>query len=398
MNDGRARMGSMVVWVVTVCVSMGLAVSVGSGCGDDGGATDAGGGGRDGAMSRDGAMPPSDGGARVDGGGADVDGGTVALAEVHFLGRFERVAADDVRFAWPGSAIRARFDGTEIAVTLEDTGQNFFDVAIDGAVVDVLQPMSGSDTYTLASGLAAGEHELVLTRRTESFFGVTRFVGLSGATLVPSPAPTRFIEMIGDSITCGYGVLGAGPGCAFSADTEAETHAWGALAAADLEAAHVAIAYSGKGVIRNYGGDTTDPLPAIYDRMYADDPSTPYGFGDYSPDVVVVNLGTNDYSVGDPGTAFEDALSSFVGTIRGRHPDAWILLATSPMLGGGDHAAHRAHLDAVATGLADDRVALVDVAEQRAADGYGCDYHPSEPTQRLMADALVARIRELAGW
>jgi hypothetical protein len=46
----------------------------------------------------------------------------------------------------------------------------------------------------------------------------------------------------------------------------------------------------------------------------------------------------------------------------------------------------------------DARIATMDVAEQLASDGYGCDYHPNEITARKMADVAVAKIREVTGW
>ncbi len=316
------------------------------------------------------------------------------LGEVHLIGRF----ADNDQFAWPGTTIMTRFAGSSIAMALEEAGDNQYEVWVDGERQPVLVPGVGTGVFTLAAGLTDGEHDLVVTRRTESFFGVARFEGFPGATLVATPAPTRMIEMVGDSITCGYGVLGDSATCSFDASTEAETYAWGALAAADLGAAHVAIAYSGKGVIRNYGGEPGDTMPLLYERMFADDPDTPYSTPDYTPDVVVVNLGTNDFSVGDPGEAFADGLAAMVAQIRGHHPDAWILLASSPMLSGADRAAHIGYLNQVIDGAGDDRLAYVEIAEQLAADGYGCDYHPNVTTERKMADALVAKIREVAGW
>jgi lysophospholipase L1-like esterase len=330
--------------------------------------------------------PPRDGG-----GGHDAAVGE--LAEIHRTGA--RLAADGA-FAWPGTTVRTRFAGTEIAVELEDGGQNQFDVWIDGEAQPVLQGATG--TTTLASGLPDGEHDLVITRRTESFFGPSRIVGFSGATLIETPAPTRLIEMVGDSITCGYGVLGDGPDCSFSAETEAETRAWGGLAAAELDAAHVAIAYSGKGLIRNYGGDPTDTMPLLYERIFADDPGSTWDFSGDHPDVVVVNLGTNDFSVGDPGAAFAEAMVDFIGQIRGHHPDAWIVLASSPMLGGADHETHRGYLEDAIAAAGDDRVDYLEIAVQAEADGYGCDWHPSEATAGKMATVLVAKIRELTGW
>jgi lysophospholipase L1-like esterase len=318
---------------------------------------------------------------------------------VHLIGRFDA----EQRFAWPGTQIATRFAGTSIDLELSDTGaSDYFDITLDGTTT-VLQTMAGPHVYPLATGLAEGEHDLVVTRRTEAFWGTSTFHGFPGATLVPTPRPARLIELIGDSITCGYGVLGIGPTCPFAADTEAETHAWGTYAAAALEAGHVSIAYSGIGMARNGDGSTTETMPARYLRTLADDPSTAWGFT-YTPDVIVIDLGTNDFATGDPGTAFRDAYVAFVRDLRARFPSAWIVLATSPMLGDGfpqgemHRTLARAHLDAIAATLADARVQVVEIAEQLAADGYGCDYHPSELTDRKMAEALVAAIRPLTGW
>jgi lysophospholipase L1-like esterase len=326
-------------------------------------------------------------------GSLEPDAAAGELAEIHRTGgRFD----GDGAFAWPGTTIRTRFAGTEIALEMEDSGGNQFEVWIDGEAQPVL--LGATCTTTLASGLADGEHDLVITRRTESFFGPTRIVGFPGATLIETPAPTRLIELVGDSITCGYGVLGDGPGCPFSADTEAETRAWGGLAAAELDAAHVAIAYSGKGLIRNYGGDASDTMPLLYERIFADDPGSTWSFTGEHPDVVVVGLGTNDFSIGDPGDAFAEAMTDFVAQIRGHHPDAWIVLASSPMLGGADHETHRGYLEDAIAAAGDDRLRYLEIAVQADADGYGCDWHPSDVTAGKMATALVAEIRELTGW
>src|SRR6266545_4585469 len=332
----------------------------------------------------------------------DVDVGRAAVAakrpleKVHFLGRFDTSDGAGPRFAWPGTAIATRFVGTGISVALDESGANQFEVTLDGVARPVLKTTSGPATYVLASGLGKGTHDLVIARRTESFFGITRFLGFSGARLVATRAPSRRIEFVGDSITCGYGVLGVGPGCSFSADTEAETHAWGEFAARELGAAHTAIAYSGRGVIRNFGDDPSDKMPLLFERTFADDPSSVWDFST-TPRVVVVNLGTNDFWNGDPGVAFRDGYIDFVAQIRAHYPRAWILLATSPMLGGATHEIHRGYLDEVVA-ASDERVRLVDIAEQDPADGLGCDFHPSEATQAKMAAALVPTIREVTGW
>ena len=363
-----------------------------------GGGSDAGGGAGDGA--------PADAAAGADSAAGGADSGAGPVADVHFIGRFDTSDPAGPRFAWPGSAIRARFDGSGLTVRLDDGGMNLFDVLVDGAAGPVLAPAAGAGDYVVAAGLAPGPHDVAVVRRTESFFGPTQFLGFPGATLVPTPAPARLVEMVGDSITCGYGVLGAGPTCGFSAADEAETHAWGALACAALGAANTAIAYSGKGVYLNNGGDPVDPMPVLFERTFADDPASTWAFS-YTPDVVVVNLGTNDFSTGDPGQPFVDAYVAFVAQIRTHYPAAWIIVAMSPMVsdafpaGAMQRTILRTYLQdvvAAAAAAGDARVDYLEIAEQDAADGYGCDYHPSAATAAIMADALVAAIQTLVGW
>ncbi len=356
---------------------------------------------------------PGDAGARQDGGPVDDaghagdDGGVrsdagLPLANIHFVGRFDfSPGADTPWLAWPGSEIVARFRGTSISVRLDDGGEDYFDAWVDGVRQPVLDMVGGPTTYPIASGLPDAEHVVRVVRRTESFYGRTQFLGFPGATLVPSPAPyPHFVEIIGDSITCGYGVLGPNATCSFSADTESEPDAYGALATQLLGVGHAAIAYSGRGVYRNYGG-TADPLlPELFERRFAEFTGDPWDFA-YTPDAVVVTLGTNDFAMGDPGTAFVDAYDAFVVALRGHYPGTPILLATSPMLGGLEHAQHRDYLAMVvarATSRGDAAVSIVDFDEQAPADGYGCDYHPSAATQMHMAARLVAALRGVTGW
>lgn len=318
-------------------------------------------------------------------------------APVHCIGRFDA----QHRFAWPGSAMVARFSGTQVAIRLDEAESgNFFEVVIDGNVRPVLRTRTGDRTYVLADDLGQGEHDVAVTRRTESRFGITRFVGFSDATFLSATRRDRVIEIVGDSITCGYGVLGESATCRFSPDTEAETHAWGALAGAELGADVVAIAQSGKGLLRNRPGDSSDTMSNRFERIFPDDETSQWTFA-YVPDVVVIALGTNDFVAGDPEPDFVTALAGFVAQVRGHYPQAWILLAQSPMLVGDAHARHAAYLEQAAAAAAsqgDERVAILQLAEQSSEDGYGCDAHPSRATQRKMARVLVDSIRARLDW
>jgi lysophospholipase L1-like esterase len=323
-------------------------------------------------------------------------------AAIHFVGRFETSDPGGPRFAWPGSAILTRFDGTGIDVDLPDPGDNRFAVVIDGGDPTVIATGPGQTRHTLASGLPDGPHDLGLYRRTESYQGVTQFGGLfphGGKPLVATPPPpARHIEIIGDSMSCGYGNEGANELCHFSADTENEYLTYGAIAARTLGATHTDICYSGKGAYRNYGGSTTDPMPAIYDRVFADRASPLWDLGALVPDVIVVNLGTNDFSVGDPGQPYVSAMLAFARRLRGLYPRARILLAVGSMLGGANFDKAAEYVQGVVSTMGDAGVSYVEFPTQSSMDGLGCDYHPNLVTHRNMADRLVASIRAVTGW
>jgi hypothetical protein len=192
-----------------------------------------------------------------------------------------------------------------------------------------------------------------------------------------------------------------GPNCGFSSATEDEYLAWGAVAARTLKAEHFGISYSGIGVYRNGDGSTANIMPIRYERTFADDPSSTWDFS-WVPDVVVVNLGTNDFAQGDPGQPYVDAYVAFAKQIRMHYPNALILCAVGSMLGGQSLTQAKAYTHQVIAARAaagDSNMDFVDVGEQDGnVDGYGCDYHPTVATDQKMADKLVAKIKALKNW
>eukprot|EP00727_Mastigamoeba_balamuthi_P010633 m51a1_g6192 putative acetylxylan esterase (967) ;mRNA; r:73629-85071 len=149
----------------------------------------------------------------------------------------------------------------------------------------------------------------------------------SDATLLPVRVPTRKIEAIGDSITCGYGNLGANISCSFTLDTEDFTRSYSALVANTLNAQLTAVSWGGRGVRRNYGTDpskSADPLPYLYKY------TTSWNYS-YVPDAVIIYLGTNDYSYGNnaywPTRAeFAGTYAEFVQSLQSHSPRAHFFL------------------------------------------------------------------------
>jgi lysophospholipase L1-like esterase len=123
-----------------------------------------------------------------------------------------------------------------------------------------------------------------------------------------------------------------------------------------------------------------------------------WDFASWIPDAVVINLGTNDFGLGDPGAGFGDAYQTFVRRVRANYPAAHILCTFGPMMSAEQVMKARGYVDAMIATLGDARVTYFDYPTQDPANGYGCDWHPSRATNQLMADRLTAELRRLLGW
>jgi lysophospholipase L1-like esterase len=364
--------------------------------------------GAGGATSTGGTSTSPDGGGLPDGSPdttpGDTGGGTPG---VWLAGRFDYTDATRPSFGWSGSAMVARFSGTGATLRI-DGSPNQFAVVVDGKVAQaVLKVVGGTTQYALASGLAAGVHDVVVWKRTEANQGENRFLGLDvtgGQLQAPPAAPDRRVEIYGDSITAGYGLDGVGPNCPYSPDTEDHYLTYAAISARDLGADLHAIAWSGIGMYRNYGqaSASSDAMPYVYARTLGSQTNSVWDFSKWQPHVVVVNLGTNDFSTnGDPGSAYETAYLGFVRSLRQKYPDTFFVLTIGPMLDGDNLTAARGHIQNVIKtrgSEGDSKMSYLEFPTQTSADGYGCDWHPSAATNVKMATLLTAELKTRLGW
>jgi lysophospholipase L1-like esterase len=329
----------------------------------------------------------------------------VVAAGVRWFGRVDTSNAAQPRFSWSGTGFVARFNGTSLSAELSISGAaEMFKTVVDGAPQPAFTAAPGQATHALATGLTAGMHTVEVYRQSEGPQGETRLVKLTvgdGALVDPPPGSARLIEVIGDSITCGYGNLGKlGDADCFPTESHWDTYA--AVAARALDAELSTVAASGRGIIRNYGGDTVGTMPMLYERALANTASPAWDFH-VEPQAVVINLGTNDISAGkgDPGSAFRETYTRLLETIRHKYPSTVIVCVIAPLLTGGELTTIQGHIRAAVearNAAGDAKVSTLFTIQPQTSDKAACQYHPNVAQNVLMAGQLEAELRAKLGW
>jgi lysophospholipase L1-like esterase len=333
-----------------------------------------------------------------------------------YLGRVDPATK---RLTWPATGITFSFTGTSASVPITAiSGTNAVAVIVDGVATSI----DNVDGTSISTGtLAPGVHTVEIRKKSEALFGSISIGNPTTSGSFCSVAqPTKRIEIIGDSISVGYGVSGTYP-CTNTAALEDATLTYGALTAENISADYSIVAWSGKGIIRNYvtaeGDDGQPTVPELWTRTEADGPDDSY---DFKPpvDIVVVNLGTNDFgftSYYANGTAFQarpllnmteytDALVKFGKQIQAKYADAELFITTSPLIGDyyppEDPAQKTNQLAAVKAAVErlGEKAHVVDFPSQDSSDNnIGCDYHPSKLTQEQDAVILTKAIDAVVG-
>lgn len=239
---------------------------------------------------------------------------------------------------WSGSGFSVRFQGSGLAAEFYSNAPEardwaYLKVYIDGVEQEDIRLNKDIQTVMLAENLdPTAEHTVEVRKRTNarsSTAGLSRLVLMGGKVLEPEQPKERLIEFLGDSLIVGYMAGKDGKtATAWSTMTEDITGTYCPQVAKAFGAEYQVVAISGRGIIRNNGGDSETTFPDIYKkRDIYNDPDTDYDFA-VQPDVIVVNLGSNDESEANknlPVKEFRKGLKAFLEDVRQSNPDAQIL-------------------------------------------------------------------------
>jgi len=325
---------------------------------------------------------------------------------LHIGGRvaeFDRVVSEAptplYTHQWPGVYFETQFTGPSLSLHFEDA-HNRYKLYIDDEAPRLIET-PGNIPFEI-KGLPNKPHTARLEKISESqsdqgsFYGFTPAHGQGTAT-----APrARQIEFIGDSFTVGYGNTSETQTCTESEvwKTTDTSQAFGPMTARAFNADYQINAFSGRGIVRNYDSFDGPTLPELYPYALFDG-KTLYTDPDWQPQIIVIGLGTNDFSTpiksGDKW-ASTDALHTdyrrgyvaFVKELRQRHPNAFFLLMSSDRFDG----TLRDNVRQVAATLQADGETRLDTLFFDGLDYGGCHFHPSLADHQKIKTLLTGYI------
>ena len=327
-------------------------------------------------------------------------------SRIEYTGR-TLVEGTDVSYDWSGVYVRVKFNGPYLAMKCSDTKNCWFNLWVDKEMspkADKIFMVGEKDTViVLAEGLGKGTHEVILQKRTEGEqgrFTIHEFIS-EGEILQSDERKERHIEFIGDSYTCGYGTESPDKDDPFLAETENCNLTYAAITARYFNADFNLTSHSGQGVVRNY--DNYGPgyhMPDRYLQTFDTDKEIMWDASKapYTPDVVVIYLGTNDFSTAQQPNEeyFRNNYIRILTSIKANYGE------NIPVLCMGSNANPYLYdyirSAVVASGLSNVSYMTVGKGVHNYEDELGASWHPNYKGHKKVASCMIPYIATLTGW
>lgn len=236
-------------------------------------------------------------------------------------------------------------------------------------------------------------------------------VEIDGKQNLPTAAASTSmkVEIIGDSITCGYGIEGTYNVDGFKTSQERADKAYGFLTMKALGAEFQECCWSGIGIISKYVNpdvnlpDASVVMPSIWPYTNKSlslrlglEPEV-WDEAKFSPDLVILHLGTNDASfvrdVEERRLAYVSGVRQFLEAIHRRSPKAKLLVCLGVM----GELLCDSQAEAVKLFSQDFKNVPVKVVrfpvQDEATEGVAADWHPKAETHQRVAKQLVDAIK-----
>ena len=255
----------------------------------------------------------------------------------------------------------------------------------------------------------AGLKSLEIEGNTQSPKSAVVSTGSTTAGSVPLK-----LEFIGDSITCGYGIEGIWEKDTFTTQQERPDKAYAFLTAKALGAEVHLCSWSGIGLTSNYVDPATVNLPDTHWLMQSNWPYTDKWLSlrlgleaevwdskaRYEPDIVIINLGTNDISwvrgIEDRRLNYVAQLRHLIEAVHRRSPGAAIVCCLG-IMGEALNESVKEAVELFKKDFPKVKAEFLPFTQQLESDGIGADWHPSPTTHKKVATQLTNYLMSLSG-
>ena len=218
----------------------------------------------------------------------------------------------------------------QFSFTVSCSEVTYFTVFVDGVRQEKRYEAKGNFLKTTIVVDGLGEMALRnvrIVKQTEANLSVATLINLEFYGFLASKPKNQklYIEFIGDSITCGYGALwtkdsGVASNKSGTAEFQDGTQSFAYLTAQLLRADVSIVSCSGIGIDRgftNQDGNGYRMLDFYKAASYTRSKTEEFDFTNARvPDVVVINLGTNDQSMGSQEADFKAGVKELIEFIR----------------------------------------------------------------------------------
>ncbi|WP_339275282.1 SGNH/GDSL hydrolase family protein [Paenibacillus sp. FSL W8-0426] len=331
---------------------------------------------------------------------------------------------------WTGSALELNVQGSELWLEVEsryELYESWISVLVNGVPVSRQMLAEGRNWICLFRGMNPLKTTNVrIVKEVQAMSAdpgcvLQMHAVRTDGEFLPVRERPRKIEFIGDSITSGEGAIGARQEEDWIPMWFSAIQNYTFLTAAALDAEYRVISQSGWGVMTSWDNNPHGNIPDYYEQvcgLLTGETNRELGaanlhdFSSWQPDVIVVNLGSNDggafrtpawkdpvtgqvhkQRLNDDGSfneddlaAFERAAERFLDKLRDNNAKAWIVWAYgmlgSPMM----PAIYRA-VDRYVHRTGDRKVSIFQLPDTTQAT-MGARSHPGESSHRRAAEAL----------
>ncbi|MBK0383631.1 hypothetical protein I5M32_11745 [Pedobacter sp. SD-b] len=237
---------------------------------------------------------------------------------IEYVGRWDKTDPKNYHSYWGGAYFNLSFKGNAVKINLTSPVSVY--VKLDDGKMVLYKNVSGWVKITPDTLHSITHHLQVIAKFQNDEIQLAALALNEGGKLLKSVKKKHWVEYIGDSITSG------------DRTTQGNTSAYPWLCSELLNVAHTQISYCGiplvSGYHHNYKGAPEIGMESAYLNLKQPNhpDNTEWDFTNAAPDILIINLGTNDHNLQVDTVLFKQTITQFTRNLRFIYPNSHILV------------------------------------------------------------------------